>query len=43
MNSASHIVTTLPPETWVRFVVWSLIGTAIYFAFGRRNSALAAR
>ena len=31
----------LPLETWVRFVVWLLIGFAIYFPFGRRHSALA--
>jgi APA family basic amino acid/polyamine antiporter len=37
------LMMALPLETWVRFVVWSAVGTAIYFAFGRRNSALAAR
>jgi basic amino acid/polyamine antiporter, APA family len=31
----------LPLETWVRFFVWLLIGLAIYFRFGRRNSTLA--
>jgi APA family basic amino acid/polyamine antiporter len=35
------LMMALPLETWVRFVVWSLIGTAIYFAFGKRNSQLA--
>ena len=33
----------LPLETWVRFFVWLLIGFAIYFPFGRKHSALAAR
>lgn len=35
------LMLALPFETWVRFVVWSIIGIGIYFAFGRRNSALA--
>ena len=30
----------LPLETWLRFVVWLLIGLGIYFAFGRRHSTL---
>ena len=32
----------LPLESWVRFVVWLLIGMAIYFGFGRRHSTLEA-
>jgi APA family basic amino acid/polyamine antiporter len=31
----------LPLETWMRFIVWLLIGAAIYFPFGRRRSTLA--
>jgi APA family basic amino acid/polyamine antiporter len=31
----------LPLETWVRFVVWLLIGLAIYFVFGKKRSELA--
>lgn len=30
----------LPLETWLRFVIWLLIGLAIYWQFGRRHSAL---
>lgn len=35
------LMTALPLETWLRFVVWLLIGLAIYFPFGRKRSALA--
>ena len=35
------LMMALPLETWARFVVWLLIGFAIYFPFGRKRSALA--
>jgi basic amino acid/polyamine antiporter, APA family len=31
----------LPGVTWLRFVVWLIIGLAIYFFYGRRRSRLA--
>lgn len=34
------LMMALPLETWVRFFFWSLVGLAIYFGFGRKNSAL---
>ncbi|MHB1298260.1 MAG: amino acid permease [Gemmatimonadaceae bacterium] len=30
----------LPPHAWVRFGVWLLIGLALYFVYGYRNSTL---
>ncbi len=35
------LMLALPLETWIRFVVWSIVGLGIYFAFGKKNSALA--
>ena len=34
------LMLALPLETWIRFVVWLLIGLAIYFPFSRKHSAL---
>jgi len=31
----------LPLETWIRFVVWLLIGLAIYWQYGRKHSEFA--
>ncbi len=35
------LMMALPLETWIRFFFWSLVGLAIYFLFGKKNSALA--
>ncbi|WP_274385278.1 amino acid permease [Streptosporangium soli] len=33
-----YLMLNLPVETWLRFVVWMLIGVALYFLYGRRHS-----
>jgi APA family basic amino acid/polyamine antiporter len=35
------LMMALPLETWLRFIIWLIVGFAIYFPFGRRHSALA--
>jgi APA family basic amino acid/polyamine antiporter len=31
---------TLPADTWIRLIVWLLIGFAIYFGYSRKHSRL---
>jgi APA family basic amino acid/polyamine antiporter len=33
-----YLMTQLPLTTWIRFVVWLVIGLAIYFLYSRRHS-----
>ena len=35
-----YLMISLPPLTWVRFVVWTVIGILIYFAYSRHHSVL---
>jgi APA family basic amino acid/polyamine antiporter len=32
---------SLPPENWLRLIIWLAIGFIIYFSYGRRHSVLA--
>jgi APA family basic amino acid/polyamine antiporter len=38
---AVFLMANLPLETWIRFVVWLLIGFVIYYFYSRRKSSLA--
>ena len=33
-----YLMLNLPGETWIRFVVWMVLGIVVYFVYGRRNS-----
>jgi APA family basic amino acid/polyamine antiporter len=41
--SAVFLMIGLPGDTWLRLVVWLVIGLAIYFLYGRNHSHLARR
>jgi hypothetical protein len=32
---------SLPGATWVRFVIWSVLGVIVYLVYGARHSKLA--
>jgi APA family basic amino acid/polyamine antiporter len=34
------LMATLPRDTWIRLIVWMIIGLVIYFAYGRSHSVL---
>ena len=34
---------TLPLDTWIRLVVWMIIGLLIYFLYGKHHSVLGNR
>ena len=39
--SALYLMLNLPAATWVRFLVWMVLGLVVYFAHGARSSRLA--
>ncbi|MHB1420437.1 MAG: amino acid permease [Bacillota bacterium] len=40
---AMFLILNLPPLTWIRFVVWIVVGLAIYFFYGQHHSVLTVR
>ncbi|MBP6995764.1 MAG: amino acid permease [Phycicoccus sp.] len=36
----AYLMLTLPLETWYRFIIWMVLGFAIYFVYSYRNSKL---
>lgn len=38
--SCGYLMANLPADTWARLIVWIVIGVAIYFLYGYRNSKL---
>lgn len=38
--SSGFLMTQLPFATWVRFVIWLIIGLTIYFGYGRKHSLM---
>ena len=41
--SCLWLMLNLTVETWIRFIVWMVLGVVIYFAYSRRNSVLGKR
>jgi APA family basic amino acid/polyamine antiporter len=38
---STGLMLSLPFATWMRLVIWMVIGVALYFAYGKRRSKLA--
>jgi APA family basic amino acid/polyamine antiporter len=38
--SCIFLMTALPAVTWIRFIVWLLIGFVVYFFYGIKHSLL---
>jgi APA family basic amino acid/polyamine antiporter len=39
--SAAYLMAYLDQETWIRLLVWLVIGLTIYFLYSRKHSRLA--
>lgn len=40
MLSCGYLMYNLPVDTWIRFVVWGIIGIAVYFGYSYKHSKL---
>jgi APA family basic amino acid/polyamine antiporter len=38
--AAVYLMLNLPGATWIRFVIWMVVGLVVYFAYGARRSRL---
>jgi APA family basic amino acid/polyamine antiporter len=38
---SAYLILSLPRLTWLRFVIWMILGVLVYFVYGYRKSALA--
>jgi APA family basic amino acid/polyamine antiporter len=43
MAACLYLMVGLPELTWMRFIVWTIIGIVVYFGYGMRHSKLAAQ
>ncbi|MBB3869320.1 amino acid permease C-terminal domain-containing protein [Parageobacillus toebii] len=41
LDFPSTLLSILPPITWIRFIVWMIIGLVIYVFYSKRKSNLA--
>jgi APA family basic amino acid/polyamine antiporter len=41
MAACIGLMTFLPFVTWIRFVVWTIVGIAVYFGYSIKHSRLA--
>lgn len=42
MSSCLYLIFGLPSVTWLRFVIWMILGAILYFGYGRQHSRLRA-